>query len=225
MLTEVKAYSSWPSAPTLLLSDTGRPETDLIQLRNIDGLNPVKANVNTSPFGSVDGVAYTGSNVAARNLVLTVHPNPDWDIWTYESLRRLIYDYFMPKRPSRLVLFSDDMPTVQIIGIVEDVAVNQFSKDPEFIISIICPDPYFTALEPTIITGQSVRPGGTEKLITYNGNIETGIHVKVIFTSDPPPSEIGIQVGDPLSTYFNVEATVSASRYFEMNSQIGRAHV
>ena len=51
MLTEVKAYSSWQSAPTLLLSDTGRAETDLVQIRNIDGLDPVKASVNTSPLG------------------------------------------------------------------------------------------------------------------------------------------------------------------------------
>ena len=48
MLTEVKAYSSWQSAPTLYLSDLEEPETDLIQIRNIDGLDPVKASVNTS---------------------------------------------------------------------------------------------------------------------------------------------------------------------------------
>ena len=72
MLTEVKAYSSWRSAPTLPLSDSGRAETDLIQIRNIDGLDPVKASVNTSPFGSVDGASYVGSSVESRNIVLTI---------------------------------------------------------------------------------------------------------------------------------------------------------
>ena len=51
MLTEVKAFSSWRSAPTLLLNEDGRPEADLIQVRNITGLDPVKASVGTSPYG------------------------------------------------------------------------------------------------------------------------------------------------------------------------------
>lgn len=218
MLTEVKAYSSWQSAPTLPLSDTGRAETDLIQIRNIDGLNPVKASVNTSPLGSVDGESYVGSNVASRNIVLTLHPNPNWDNWSYEGLRRLVYSYFMPKRPTKLVFYSDDMPPVEIEGIVEDVDVNQFSADPELLVSIICPDPYFTALEPEVVTGQSVRPGGAIALIDYDGTVEAGIHVKVSFVSGAAPTSIGIQIGDPTISYFTALATVSSTMYFEMSS-------
>lgn len=218
MLTEVKAYSSWHSAPTLPLIDNGRAETDLIQIRNIEGLDPVKASINTSPLGSVDGEAHTGSNVTSRNIVLTLHPNPDWDQWSYEGLRRLIYAYFMPKRPTRLIFYSDDMPAVEISGIVEDVSDNRFSSDLELQVSIICPDPYFTALEPEIITGQSVRPEGTIAPIQYDGTIEAGMRVKVTRVSDPAPSLIGIQIGDPAISYFNVAATVSDDMYFEMSS-------
>ena len=218
MLTELKAYSSWQSAPTLLLDTDGSPETDLIQVTNIEGLDPVKASVNTSPFGAVDGSSYTGSSVTDRNIVLTLHPNPDWDNWTYEILRRLLYSYFMPKRPTRLVFFSDDMPTVEISGIVESVEVNPFSKDPELVVSIICPDPYFTALNPTVVTGQSVRAGGAVRTIQYDGSVEAGVHVKVTFASGTAPASIGVQIGDPSLSYFNVTATVSASLYFEMNS-------
>lgn len=218
MLTEVKAYSSWQSAPALLLTDNGRPETDLIQVTNIDGLDPVKASVNTSPLGSVDGDAFVGSNVPSRNIVLTLHPNPDWDNYTHEVLRRLIYSYFMPKQPTRLVFYSDDMPTVHIDGIVESVEANIFSKDPEFLVSIICPDPYFTAHSPTIVSGQSVRSGGDVENIDYQGNVEAGIYVKVMFASGALPTKIGVQVGSPLISFFNVDASVSASLYFEMNS-------
>lgn len=218
MLTEVKAYSSWQSAPTLPLSDTGRAETDLIQVRNIDGLDPVKASVNTSPLGSVDGAAYVGSNVASRNIVLTLRPNPNWDDWSYEGLRRLIYSYFMPKRPTKLVFYSDDMPPVEISGIVESVSVNLFSSDPELLVSIICPDPYFTALDPEVITGQSVRTGGAVDNIDYNGTVEAGIRVKVTESAGPPPTKIGIQIGDPTISYFIVDTTVSATKYFEMSS-------
>lgn len=218
MLTELKAYSSWKSAPILSLSDTGRAETDLIQIRNIDGLDPVKASVGTSPLGSVDGASYTGSSVPSRNIVLTVHPNPNWDEWTYESLRRLLYSYFMPKRSTQLVFYSDDLAPVEISGIVESVSVNAFSKDPELLISILCPDPYFTALNPTVITGQSIRSDGVVTDINYGGNVETGVRVKVTQSSGPEPTAIGIQMGNSDISYFDVEATVNSLAYFDMSS-------
>ena len=95
MLTQIKAYSSLQSAPTLYLSEIGRAESDLIQIRNIEGLDPVVASVGTAPYGASDGEAYVGSSVLSRNIVLTLHPNPDWNTWSHEALRRLLYAYFM----------------------------------------------------------------------------------------------------------------------------------
>jgi phage-related protein len=218
VLTEVKAYSSWASAPTLLLDQDGRPETDLVQIRNIEGLEPVKASVNTSLFGSVDGAAYTGSSVPSRNIVLTIHPNPDWHTWKYEDLRKLIYSYFMSKKPVRLVFYSDEDSPVEIFGIVESVDNSIFSKDQEFNVSVICPDPYFTSLDPKVVTGQSIRSGGAPRVVTYNGSVETGIRVKVSFSSGAAPTIIGIQVGDPKVSYFNVTATVGSTLYLDMSS-------
>jgi hypothetical protein len=218
VLTEVKAFSSWRSAPTLPLSETGRAETDLIQIRNIDGLDPVKASVNTSPYGSVDGASFVGSSVLSRNIVLTLHPNPNWDTWTFESLRRLLYSYFMPKRATRLVFYSDDLPPVEISGVVESCEVNLFSKDPEIIVSIVCPSPYFTAVAPTVLTGQTVRPDGDVIVVDYKGTIESGIKVKVTSVADPAPTDIGIQIGDPILTFFAIYASVDSSVYFEVSS-------
>lgn len=225
MLTEVKAFSSWRSAPTLLLDDNGKPETDLIQVRNITGLDPVKASVNTSPLGSVDGESYVGSSVLGRNIVLTLHPNPDWDTWSFESLRRLLYSYFMPKSLSRLVFNSDDLVPVEIFGIVESVEVNMFSKDPELLVSIICPDPHFSAVDPTVITGQTIREGGLVSLVEYNGTIETGMRVKVTSVTAPDPTDIAIQIGDPTLTYFATEAEVDSTTYFEVSSFPTRKYV
>jgi phage-related protein len=218
VLTEVKAYSSWASAPTLLLDQDGRPETDLVQIRNIDGLEPVKASVNTSLFGSVDGAAFTGASVPSRNIVLTIHPNPDWHTWKYEDLRKLIYSYFMSKRSVRLVFYSDEDPPVEILGIVESVDNNIFSKDQEFNVSVICPDPYFISIDPKIITGQTIRSGGNPTTVTYNGSVETGFRVKVSFSSGTAPTVIGIQVGDSKVSYFNVTATVGSTLYLDMSS-------
>lgn len=225
MLTEVKAYSSWEQAPTLLLDSNGSAQTDLIQVREITGLDPVKASVNVSPFGSVDGSAYVGSDVLSRNIVLTLGLNPDWDTWTYEALRRLIYSYFMPKRPTKLQFESDDIPPVEISGIVESAEVNHFSKSPEMQVSVVCPDPYFSSIDPVVITGQSIRKGGATDTIDYEGSVETGIRVLVSESSGANPTSIGIQVGDPTISYFDVMAGVDASKYFEMSSVPLRKYV
>ena len=221
MLTTLEAYSSWQSAPVLPLGVRG-PETDLIQIRNVEGLGPAKASVNTVPYGSIDGASFTGSLVEIRNILITVGLNPDWAVWSMEALRRLLYAYFMPKLPVRLIFNSnDDFPAVEITGYVETVEPTIFSKDVELVISIICPDPYFTAVEPTVIAGLS-----NEAIeIDYNGSIEAGINVKVSQATLPEPTLIGIQIGDPTLSFFRVVAGVTATKYFIMNSLPGQKYV
>lgn len=216
MLTQVKAYSSLASAPTLFLSEIGRAETDYIQIRDIEGLDPVAASVGTVPYGSGDGESYVGSNIPSRNIVLTIHPNPDWNTWTHEALRRILYAYFMPKQAVRLVFYSDDMTEVEITGIVESFASNMFSKDPEYLASIICPDPYFKTIDPFVESG----PKGTPIEIDYHGNIPGGIYVRVTHTSGTAPSEMSIQIGNPLQQTFkvNLAAVVNDDKYLEMCS-------
>lgn len=217
MLTEVKAYSSLQTAPPLYLVENGRAENDLIQIRNIDGLDPVIASVGTTPYGSSDGEAYVGSSVLSRNIVLTLYPNPDWNTWSPEALRRLLYSYFMPKQLVRLLFMSDDMQDVDIAGVVESFAANQFSKDPEYIASVICPDPYFSATAPIILTGNA---GDADLDIEYGGNIPGGIQVEVDWSSGTNPTMISIEVGNPNLSIFEIDAPniVSANNYFRMSS-------
>jgi hypothetical protein len=208
----------------LPLSEGGRPDTDLIQIRNITGLEPVKANVNTSPLGSVDGESFSGSSVPKRNIVVTLGLNPDWDEWTMSQLRRLLYAYFMPKLSIRLVLESDDLDTVEIYGYVESCEPVLFSKDGEVQVSIICPDPYFTSVDPIVVTGVS-SDGSDPAIIQYNGSIETGINVEITEAAVPAPAVISIQVGDPSLSNFRIDATVSATKYLVMNSISGKKYV
>jgi hypothetical protein len=217
VLTEVKAYSSLQAAPSLLLAPNGRAENDFIQIRNIDGLDPVIASVGTTPYGSSDGEAYVGSSVLSRNLVLTLHPNPDWDTWSPEALRRLLYSYFMPKQAVRLLFMSDDMQDVDIRGVVESFAANPFSKDPEYIASVICPDPYFSATTAVVLTGNANDP---DIDIDYGGSIPGGIQIEVDWSSGTNPTLISIDVGNPDISTFEVSTPniVSANNYFRMSS-------
>ncbi len=104
MLTKVEVFGP---VPLILPLGEGETNTDPIQIRDVQGLGPVKANVNTSPFGSFDGEAYTGSSVGKRNIVLTLGLNPNWKDQSITSLRQLLYTYFMPKRAVTLRFFSD----------------------------------------------------------------------------------------------------------------------
>ena len=218
VLTEVKAYSAWASAPTLLLDEDGFPGTDLLQVRNIVGLDPVKAAINTTPFGSVDGSSFVGSSVVSRNIVITLRPNPDWDIWDHSTLRRLVYQYFMPQLPVRLVFESDDMDPVEIFGIVESCEDSQFSKDPEIIVSVVCPYPYFRSVNPVVVTGQADLDESSPTVVTYEGNVQTGIKVKLTHTSGSSPTNIGVRVANSDLSYLRVDTSIDANKFFELSS-------
>jgi hypothetical protein len=130
----------------------------------------------------------------------------------------------MPKQLSRLVFYSDDIPPVEIFGYVEDYNVNPFSRDVEIQVSIICPYPYFTAVNPTVVTGQSTRDNSNPVEIEYNGSIDTGINVELTRISDPAPTFVSIQSGDPSISTYRVTASVSATTYFLMNSIPGQRY-
>jgi hypothetical protein len=221
VLTKVQAFSSWASVPMLSLDADGREETDLIQIRNIDGLDPVKATVSTSPFGSVDGVSFTGTRVDSRNIVLTLHPNPDWDNWTNDKLRKLLYRYFMPKLMTRLVFYSDDISPVEIFGYVEDIQANSFAKDLEYQVSIICPDPYFTAVTPSIMVGVS----GQWSTVEYNGDVETGVFLRVTQANEPPSNYLYVAFGPDHKIFTVWYESVTEYKYFTMSSIYGQRFV
>lgn len=222
MILKVQAYSFWESAQTLSLSASGRAETDFIQIRNIDGLDPVKATVSTSAFGSVDGAAYVGSRVDTRNIVLTLHPNPDYDEWTVESLRKLLYTYFMPKSLTRLVFYLEDISPVEIYGYVESFDVNQFARDPEWLVSIICPDPYFTGVNPVILTGLTTDGNAPPTAIDYDGDIETGFALDLDYVDGSPTGHIVIRKDD---LWVWTPAVVSSALRWSMNTQSGQKYI
>lgn len=192
MLKQLDVYSPNISVAPYSLDVDGTIENDLFQITNIDGLDPVAADINTSKLGVLDGETFGGSSVGKRNIVMTVKPNPDWVNWSYESLRRLLTAQFAPKSKVRLVFTSSELlQPVQISGYVETLTQNIFSQDPEYQISIICTYPYFVDLMPQTITGEtgfattdgvfanSVFPELQKVDINYIGTAPTGFMVKI----------------------------------------------
>lgn len=178
MITKMEVFSAQPSAPELPLGGTLASD-DPIHIRNIEGLEPVTAEIATTPFATSDGVLLQGSSVGLRNIVLTLGFNPDWEgAQTVASLRQMLYAYLLPKAWTKLRFFNDDLPTVDIEGIVESLKPNIFSQDPEVQCSVICPKPDFIDPDAVIING-TVDDGTVENVIAYIGTVPTGFELRV----------------------------------------------
>jgi len=178
VLTNLEVYSSLSTAPDLpLLAGVGEDQ-DPIHIRDITGLGPVKATINTSPYGSMDADFYTGGHVGQRNIVMRLGFNPDYVTETVATLRDKVYNYFMSKQPVTLRLFRDNGPAVEIDGITESCEPNIFAQDPEIAVSVICPDPDFVAVSPSIIDGiANENPDSSD--FTLIGNIDTSGRVVI----------------------------------------------
>lgn len=178
MITKMEVFSAQPSAPELSLAGTLASD-DPIHIRDIQGLEPVTAEIATSPFATSDGVLITGSSVGKRNIVLTLGFSPSWEgSQSIATLRQLLYAYLLPKSWTKLRFFSDELPVVDIEGYVESLKPNIFSQDPEVQCSIICPRPDFIDADAVIISG-NVDDGTTENVIDYIGTVPTGFELRV----------------------------------------------
>ena len=209
MLNKIEVYSSSQLAADLSFDEEGLIENDFVQVTNIDGLDPVPASIDVVSSDNVDGAVSLEPKVPTRNIVMTLRPNPNWNDWTFETLRKLIYSYFIPKSTVKLVFDSDEIGVpVEILGTIESCEANPFTKDPEYIVSIVCPDPYFITIDPVIVTGTVIHPDNwtsEQSTISLDGNVPIGIEV---ILSSGFSTELYIQIGNLGNPNFHVITTV-----------------
>lgn len=223
MLTLLEVFSPRiATAPIPFVSQA--VEEDQIQIRNIEGLGPVAANVNTSKIGSMDGEVYLGSSVGKRNIVITIGINPHWT-QSVADIRQMLYMQFMPKSAVRLRFTSTHLPTVDISGYVESFEPNIFSRDPEYQVSIICPQPDFVAITDTVVTS-STDPLGSSAVvaINYAGTVETGFLLSVskgAGTNYTGPVHVIMSSPGEKPFVFN-QLTLSGTETLKINSVSGK---
>lgn len=173
MLTKVEVDSQIPGVGTLSL-DLLDPTDNQIHVRDIEGLGPVKADIATTPY-SDDGELYQGSSKGKRNIVMKLGLNPSGLDQRMSTLRHILYKYFGTQSRVVLRFFSDDMPTVEIMGYSESLEPNIFSKDPEIQVSVLCPNPDFVSVNVETLTG-TIYPE-TVMSIEYDGDVPTGFEI------------------------------------------------
>lgn len=177
-LTQLEVYSPRISVPPFPIG-AGDIETDPIQIRGIEGLGPVVATINTSKVGMIDGEVYRDSAVGVRNIVITVGLNPNYANQSIEALRQILNLQFMPKSSVRLVFTSTHLPQVEISGYVETFEPNIFAKDPEYQISVLCPQPHFVATTDTVISDTTENSNVNMLNVNYQGTVSTGFLLRV----------------------------------------------
>lgn len=151
-LTEVQVIGSSTGALSLPLGGSS-PGNEPIQLRDIQGLGPVNAEITTVPSNKNEDL-FQNARIGKRNILMKFGLNPDWIDQSMAVLRFRLYDHFFPTAYRTLRFLSDDppsgefnLPTVQINGYAESITDNIFSSDPEVTVSIICPAPNFIGLD------------------------------------------------------------------------------
>lgn len=156
---------------------------------NIDGLDPVDAVLTYSSMANQDDEQEQSSKRVKRNLIFTLGYQPDYVNSTIGKLRERLYTFLMPKSQVRVRFYSDDKPTVEIVGRVEKFNSPLFAKDPEATISILCAKSNFVGLD-TLTFGGDTTATAVELSRTYPGSIETG----GLFTISPNRAMSGFSI-------------------------------
>lgn len=169
MLSKLEVTGRRGNVLTLLMeeSDSG------YQINDIEGLDPVKANLVSTSYATSDGEHFQSAKRGARNIKLKLDLDPDFDPDTYTTLRKGLYSYFMPKTQISLRFYMTTGLYLDIIGYVEELSSPLFEQDPTVDISIMCFQPDF--IDPRIITvsGGTVDDN-TDIVINYPGTVDTG---------------------------------------------------
>lgn len=224
MLQKVEVFSSNPSAPELPLAGLS-PSSDPIFIRSIQGLEPVKAEIVTTPLATGRGETRQGSSTGKRNIVLSLGLNPDWVEQTMATLRQQLYRYFMPEEWCKLRFISDHLPTVDIEGYVESMDPNIFTEDPEYQISIICPQPDFVDVDATIYNGV-VDDGTIELEFEYIGTVKTGFEVRIDRAVANPSYSGPIEIINKAPIDAQIieidPVVIDTLQYFKLNTTQGR---
>lgn len=177
-----------------------RPEESGFIIQYINGLGPVKADINNTEMSTGDGAVYNSARLNSRNIVfgLTFLPVP-----TIEHTRQKSYKYFPIKKPVKL-LFETDNRICECTGYVESNEPDIFSSQESTQISIICSDPYlysagedglnitvFSGIEAVFefpfsnesLTENLIEFGeiqnNTERTIVYHGDLEIGVTIHI----------------------------------------------
>jgi Siphovirus-type tail component, C-terminal domain len=193
-------------------------------VKDIQGLDPVKATLTSSALAEIDGAQFQHARREPRNITMKLGLEPDYVTTTVASLRSELYDYFMPKSAVTLGFYFDDVLYATTVGVVESMENNMFTADPQVDISLMCYDPDFYAPDPVVVNGTTVSDATTHE-IDYEGTSDTGIVFTLTFPGTASELWLYNTRPDNVMNLFRVSGSFLANDIFQVNSNPGSKSV
>lgn len=127
-------------------------------LQDAIGVYGADAKVITSENTMIDGSTYQSSIMKLRNIVLTLRDRPTDD---HQAMRSKLYEVFKFKQPGTLTLVENGIER-QIQYYVEEIQMDAIKRARVYMISLICPSPFFEDISDRVI-----EMGGWEDAFTF----------------------------------------------------------
>lgn len=221
-----------------VIADDGRvlklDDSSGVTVYEIEGLNPVKAEINKTKNVGFNGVKISSAHIDERNLTIKMAI-----LWDPETARQKLYDFLRPASNVRF-RFVGDTKDVWIEGCVEDLDISFFSMYQTAQAVILCPEPFWKDTEEQMIEMKNVTPTFTfpittdgpfvlgryaditEVLAHNSGEVETGM--KFIMTASG-------EVKNPIifnkytGEYIGINMTLNAGDVVEITTNVGNKKI
>ena len=123
-------------------------------ITDIDGLGPVKANINMTKLATADGGIYNSARLGTRNIVIKARFTNATSI---EDARLSSYQFFPIKKKVTFKVETDNRIAITE-GYVESNTPNPFSEESDVQISIVCESAFFYGPSEDVTTFAGVDP-------------------------------------------------------------------
>lgn len=174
MLTKVEIRTIDGALLALPIFD---PSTGYV-VTDIEGLDPVDAQLTSSALAGMDGEVLQASRFNARDIVFRIDLKEEYTSLSTGGLRANLYKFFMPKTRIAMRFFVEGMPTTEIVGHVEKLESPRFVQEPYAYISVRCFDPDFVGIDPVNRSGITVDNNNTID-VDYVGTVPTGFNFTI----------------------------------------------
>lgn len=162
-------------------------------IKEIQGLNPPDATINTSQISLIDGLKYNSAKVNARqlNIAFAIEYSAPYS-------RIAVYKVLKSKQWIRMY-YKGDYRDVYIDGYISTIDISYFEMKQVVTVSILCPSPYFKEAQivineikniismfhfpfmstatPQLVLGYYSNEVGIT--IANNGDVETGMIIEL----------------------------------------------
>jgi Siphovirus-type tail component, C-terminal domain len=217
MLTMVTAQNVRGDTLQLPLMDSSNG----FVVKEIQGLDPVKASLTSSSLAQVDGEQFQNARRGTRNITMKLGLEPDYAVTTVADLRAELYRYFMTKSVITFGVYLDDILFATTAATVETCENDMFSADPQVDISLICYDPDLYDTDTIVVSGSTVADMTTQT-ITYDGTSDTGVIFAITFTRSVSGITLYNYRPDGVMQIFDVNGSFLTGDTLQVKSVPGR---